>query len=387
MSQHPATNSARQVRSAAALRDWRDPVYRWRDRLLGSPRFQRWALALPIARGVAQRSERELFDLCAGFVYSQVLLACVRLGVLGALAEQPLTAACLARRIGLPPPATERLLDAAAGLRLVARRSGGRYGLGLLGAAVTGNAGVAAMIAHHAMLYDDLADITGLLRGGGPPDTRLATYWAYAGAAQPAGLTSEAVQDYTALMSASQPLVAGDVLDAYPIARHRKLLDVGGGAGGFLVAAAQRSAELEVILFDLPAVAASAADTFAAAGLSARARAVGGDFLADPLPRGADAISLVRVLLDHDDAAAARILGACRAALPQGGVLLLAEPMVGQAGTVGDVYFNLYLLAMGRGRPRSIAALRTLLGAAGFARVRHVKTRRPLMTSLLIAHA
>ena len=43
-------------------------------------------------------------------------------------------------------------------------------------------------------------------------------------------------------MAASQPLVAQEVLDAYPLARHRCLLDVGGGDGAFLAAAAARYA-------------------------------------------------------------------------------------------------------------------------------------------------
>ena len=57
---------------------WRD----WRNRLLMSPRFQRAAAAFPLTRPLARREARGLFDVVAGFVYSQVLLSCVRLGVL-----------------------------------------------------------------------------------------------------------------------------------------------------------------------------------------------------------------------------------------------------------------------------------------------------------------
>ena len=41
----------------------------------------------PLTRPIARRRARELFDLCAGFVYSQVLLACVRLRLFEILAE------------------------------------------------------------------------------------------------------------------------------------------------------------------------------------------------------------------------------------------------------------------------------------------------------------
>ncbi|MCA1416734.1 methyltransferase, partial [Bradyrhizobium sp. NBAIM20] len=70
--------------------------------------------------------------------------------------------------------------------------------------------------------------------------------------------------------------------------RHRRLLDVGGGAGAFACAAAQAAPQLEVQVFDLPAVAARAAQRFEQAGLAARCQAFGGDFFQDELPAGAD---------------------------------------------------------------------------------------------------
>mgnify|MGYP000166749854 CR=1 FL=1 len=48
-------------------------------------------------------------------------------------------------------------------------------------------------------------------------------------------------------------------------------------------------------------------------------------------------------------------------------------------------YFGLYLLAMGRGRPRSATALAAMLREAGFVSVQVRPTRLPLQTGLLIA--
>ena len=81
-------------------------------------------------------------------------------------------------------------------------------------------------------------------------------------------------------------------------------------------------------------------------------------------------------------------LRAGRAALPAGGPLLRAEPMAGTPGAeaMGDAYFGFYLLAMGRGRPRSRAELTAMLAAAGFESVRQLATRLPLQTQLLVAH-
>lgn len=366
---------------------WLDRGLAIRDRLLASPAFRRWAAAFPLTRPVARRRTRALFDLCAGFVYALVLHACVRLRLFETLAEGPQSTAVLARRMGLSADAAERLLSAAASLRLAARRGEGRYGLGPLGAAMVDNPGVAAMVEHHAMLYADLRDPVALLRGE-RGETELGRYWAYAGAERPAGLGAEHVAAYSALMAASQPLVAAEVLDAYPqLSRHKRLLDVGGGEGAFLTAAAERAPGLRVTLFDLPPVAERARARFAAAGLADRAEAVGGDFHADPLPTGADVVSLVRVIHDHNDDAALAILRAARRALPADGVLLLAEPMSGTPGAepVGDAYFGFYLLAMGRGRPRTPAEIQGLLRAAGFVSPRLVPTSTPLLTRLIVA--
>ena len=359
----------------------------WRDRVLADRRFQRWAARFPLTRPIARRRAAGLFDLVAGFVYSQVLLACVRLRLFEILAEGPQTLSTLAARLALPEDGAQRLLAAAVSLKLVQRRSGGRYGLGPLGAPLVGDTAIAAMVEHHAALYADLRDPVALLRGNAGA-TALSQYWPYAGE-QPGALTSERAQEYSALMSASQPLVAEQVLAAYPLARHRCLLDVGGGEGTFLKAVAAQVPGLQLMMFDLPAVAERARERLAEAGLAHRATPFGGSFFDDALPTGADIVTLVRVLFDHSDARALAILQAARRALPPGGTLLIAEPMAGTPGAeaMGDAYFGFYLLAMGKGRSRTAADLSRLLHAAGFVHARLLRTPMPLQTQVLIAVA
>ena len=360
---------------------WTDRAWSVRDRILASPRFRRWAASFPATRPIARRRAKALFDLCAGFVYSQVLLAFVQLRLFDILAEGPKTAAAIALRCGLSADAASRLLEAAAGLRLATRRSGGRYGLGPLGAALVGNPAVTEMVSHHPLLYADLRDPVALLRGEAGV-TALSQYWPYAGSSPVGG---EQAAPYSALMAASQTMIADEVLDAYPLRRHRCLLDVGGGDGAFIAQALRRTPGLRAVGFDLPAVAARARQRFAS---EPRVQVIGGDFHADALPHGADVASLIRVIHDHDDAAAMRLLRAVRQALPSGGTLLLAEPMADTAGAqpVGS-YFAFYLLAMGSGRPRTRAELAAMLAAASFHRIRRARTSTPLLTQLLVATA
>jgi len=364
----------------------------WYDRKLTSPQFRAFASRFPLTRPLARRRVRALFDLCAGFVYTQTLLACVRLRVFEYLRDGPVAEAALVARLGLSPAAAATLLGAAESLKLVARRRGGRWGLGALGAAMVDNPGVTAMVEHHALVYRDLADPVALLRrakGAAGDSNQLAGYWPYAEVAQPSALRDEQVAAYTALMAASQPFIAEEVLAAYRFGGHRRLLDVGGGDGSFLRAVGAQAPELDLMLFDLPAVAERGRVRFAEAGLAGRARCFGGDFATDPLPEGADIVSLVRVIHDHDDAKALAILRNVRRALPAGGTLLLAEPMSGTPGAepVMEAYFGFYLLAMGTGRPRRPAELAAMLAAAGFGAPRLLPTHTPLLARVMTAKA
>ena len=338
-------------------------------------------------RRVANRRARALFDLCAGFVYSQVLLACVQLRVLERLHEEPQPLHSLAEQLALDPSATERLLRAAISLRLAERDRHGLYRVGPLGAPLIANPALGRMIEHHVLLYRDLRDPVALLQEQ-PAETELSRYWSYARAADPRDARPAAAEPYTELMGATQRLVARNVLDRYSLGRHRRLLDIGGGDGTFLMEASARSPDLELALFELPAVAEEARQNLDEFIESGRARVFEGDFLRDPLPTGADLMSLVRVIHDHDDESALTILHSVRNALAPRGRLLVAEPLADTPGAepVGDAYFGFYLLAMGRGRARTYGELKSLLRRARFGRVRRIRTRQPLITGLIVAH-
>ncbi|MGQ0672635.1 MAG: methyltransferase [Hyphomicrobium sp.] len=363
-----------------------DRLYALRDHLLADARFQRFAAAFPLTRGIARRRARAVFDLCAGFVYSQVTFACIELGLLELLRGGPLALDEIARRTSMTTGRARTLLDAASALGLVAKRGGDRYGLGMHGAAMLANSGISRMIEHHALLYADLADPVKLLRSGeaGPA---LSRYWPYAVAAQPEALAADDVAAYTELMSASQSLVAEQVLDVYPFHRHRTLLDLGGGDGTFLRAVARRHRQLRLMLLDLPAVAGLARQKCAEQGFGDRVDIFAGNFLVEPLPKGADVATLVRVVHDHDDPAVARLFAALRHALGENGTLVIVEPLAGTPGAeaMGDAYFGFYLMAMGSGRPRSFGHLAGMLRTAGFSRVRSIPTRVPLQTSIVVA--
>jgi demethylspheroidene O-methyltransferase len=347
----------------------------WLVRLAASRRFQAIAARVPGLRRIARAEGTALFDLVAGFVHSQVLMALVELRVLHLLQGGPLAADALGGICGVEAGRMQVLLQAGAGLGLLRRQRDGRFALALRGASLLGVPGLEGMIRHHKALYADLADPVAFLRGG--QETELARFWPYVFGGQGDPAVSAT---YSTLMAESQVLVAEDTLRLVDLKGVARLMDVGGGTGAFLAAVSVAYPALKLDLFDLPVV-------LAGSRLGGRVTLHPGSFRDDPLPVGADAISLVRVLYDHDDSTVARLLSAVHAALPAGGRIIVSEPMSGgdRPCRTTDVYFAMYTMAMQTGRTRSPEEIAGFLAGAGFANIRIHRGFRPFITSAVTA--
>ena len=357
----------------------------WIARLIARPGVQAAVARMPLLRRLARRDGAALFDVVAGFVRAQVLLAVVELELPARLMDGPRTPEDLARDTGLAPDRMEILLQAAAALGLLHRRRDGRFALARQGAALAGVPGLAGMIRHHGAFYADMADPVALLRG--TVDTALARFWPYVFGATETPPPPSVTAAYSDLMAESQTLVAQDTLAWVRFGGVRRVLDVGGGSGAFSVALCAAHPAILATVLDLPAVAPLAEARIAAAGMSGRVSFVAGSFRDGPLPSGADMITLVRVLYDHADATVAALLARAFDALPPGGRLVISEPMSGgeRPDPAGDVYFAFYTLAMRTGRARSAARIAELCRTAGFTGLRCHRSRRPFVTSVVEA--
>jgi demethylspheroidene O-methyltransferase len=365
-----------------------DRIFIYKDRLIANRKFQRIAARIPFINTISKSRAKDVFDLMAGFVYSQILLACVRIRLFEHLANGPLSLDELSLRVDLPVKGLERLLLGAKSLGLVETR-GERYALGTLGAPLVGNQALLSMIEHHSALYQDLRDPLALLRGD-LKEKALENYWPYI-TEKSEELKSlsetEKVSQYSALMSDSLPLVADEIIDSYSFNQHECLLDIGGGQGTFIHLLSPYARHLNFKLFDLPGVAQLAQKNLDQTLGVGRVECHGGDFFNDSLPTGADVVTLIRVLFDHDDARVKRLLKSIYDSLPKGGKLLVAEPMAETEDipAMGQAYFGFYLLAMGRGRPRSAEEIKTFLREAGFQHTKSVKNMMKINAQIIVA--
>ncbi len=352
---------------------------RWRNALVGSARFQAFANRFWPLRLIARKRARDLFSIVSGFIHSQILFACVETGLFALLATQPRSTAEIAAHLGMEEGQANRLLESALALKLIRRDRTMRWWLDDAGAVVHGNAGIAAMIRHHAMVYHDLADPVALLKDPHAP-TRTQAFWSYVRGPQ---VSDHHARQYSQLMTSSQDTLIDEVLDAHDFSRHSTLLDIGGGEGAFLKAAGKKYPNLKLQLFDLPAVSQITKPGEHPVSLQRFA----GNFFEDELPRGADCISLLRVVCDHEDDRIVIVLKKIHDALPPGGVLLVAEPMAGAnlEQSLAAAYFGFYFLAMRSGRCRTPKHIISLMKQAGFSDFVVRPTRAPLAAGLVEA--
>jgi SAM-dependent methyltransferase len=127
-------------------------------------------------------------------------------------------------------------------------------------------------------------------------------FWAYLDANPPISASFDATMAVDAANAA--------VADGYDWTTVRHVADIGGGTGTLIAEVLRRNPRLRGTLADLPETAARARQYLSGLGLDGRCEVVGQSFF-DPLPAGADAYLLSRVIHDWDDAAASAILRRC----------------------------------------------------------------------------
>jgi SAM-dependent methyltransferase len=111
----------------------------------------------------------------------------------------------------------------------------------------------------------------------------------------------------------------------YSFKAHRVLLDVAGASGGISIGLRRRNPHLRCIVFDLPEAEEYARRCIGEAGNDELIRFVGGSFLTDDLPHGADVALLSNIIHNWPEAQDRALLAKIHDALEPGGTLLVKE--------------------------------------------------------------
>jgi len=156
------------------------------------------------------------------------------------------------------------------------------------------------------------------------------------------------------------------------------VVDVGGGAGGQLMAVLRRNPHLKGVLADLPSVVERARVGLEAGGFADRIQCEGIDMFA-AVPAGGDVYMMGNIIHDWGDEDAVKILSNCAAVLNEGGRVALVEQLVPPRNTADlALAIDLEMLVMTEGgQQRTLEEFNSLVKLAGLELRRVVETESP----------
>jgi hypothetical protein len=266
-------------------------------------------------------------DMITAGHLSRVIQIAVRLNVPDLVAEGCRTTAELAAATGTHGGALERLLRALVANNLCAKHEGDTWELTALGETLRSDSPTAC---HRAALYWGLDSVRAAwdrldysLRTGLPafsPANGSLFFQHMADNTEDGGVFDE-------FMTANQRERAAIHAASIDCRGLRRVVDVGGGEGAFLIELAKRNPHLGGTVLELPHVSARARQQVTRERLQERVAVSEGSFF-EAIPKGADAYVLSAIVHDWPDDQALRILRACRAAMTGDAVLFIVEQVV-----------------------------------------------------------
>ena len=275
----------------------------------------------------AAQGRARLVQQLFGLFPAQVMTALVELGVPEQLDAGARTTADLAAATGSHEPSLRRLLRAAVALGLVEHQDSSAVALTETGALL--RPGVCGSVRNLVLLWGGEHGWRSWGRLGHSVRTGRTAHDDLYGRGYFDGLADPERQAvFVAAMAEIARVAAPGIAAAVPLARHQRLVDVGGGSGTLLAELLVAHPHLTGVLFDLPASVAEGRAVLEKAGVADRAETVDGSFF-EYVPPGADAYLLKSVLHDWDDEPVfVAVLRACRAAMADDAVLYVVEPVV-----------------------------------------------------------
>ena len=359
--------------------------YRLKVNAFSSTKFHDAIAKIPIIRTLVSYEGNRIHEVMSGFVYSQILHLLISLGIFQFLKKGGRSLDEVSQFLEIANKRSLLLLRGGCALNLICFKRN-KYWLTRMGAQIIGVPGLMDMIRHNQILYRDLINPVTLLQGS--RETELSHFWPYVRKeAEKKEISKKVSSEYSSLMQTSQRLVAEQTLQSYSFRGAKRVLDIGGGTGAFLLLVKSKYPQIEATVFDLPNVIRVAKTKKHESNRLAKLTLYPGDFLKDDFPSNQDVICLVRVLYDHEDSTVELLLKRIYEALPKGGSLLITEPMSGgrKAMRSSDCYFSFYTLAMMTGRVRSFEEHKAILLKSGFSNIVKHSVSAPFITQVMSA--
>jgi hypothetical protein len=332
--------------------------------------------AFPAVRD--QSAAYSLLDLIQGSVITQAIAAAAKLGIADVLADGPLPAEEIAKRVGTDPEATYRLLRTLSGYSVFAVAPDGRFELtptaGALREDAPDSMRCMAILMGHPLLWEEWTDLINSVRTGQaslPQRRGMGTFEFFMANPEYAGVFFEGFRALSG--SETEPVVA-----AYDFSRFATIVDVGGGRGTLLAQILSKAPGSRGVLYDSEQSTAEAPGVFEEAGVGERVTIENGTYF-DKLPAGADAYVLKHILHDFKEPECIALLKNVREAAAPGSKVLVVEYVLdgNNERHLGNI-IDLWLLLLLGAKERTLPEYTELFAHAGLKVTRAVPTALPL---------
>ena len=305
-----------------------------------------------------------LLSLGTSFQASQVLFESVRLGLFDLLDTKPLSAASIARRLGLAPAALDRLLRVLLEMGILLKNASCYRNTALSKKYLCSKSpwNIGDFFVHRQSLQQPWSELQFSLKNNymvRPNQNRLADY-------------PRQLKKFMGAMDALGRLKCEHMWEHLPMEGHRRMLDLGGGIGTYAVSFCKRYSGLHGVVFDLPDVARLARRNIQKAGLQKRVTAVAGECLADDLPPGSfDLVFISNLLHIYNENDCKRIVKKAIAVLAKGGTLVVHDYIFGIGDSVSVSLFDMtMLIGTPQGRCYEQADIACWLRAEGIKKIK-----------------
>jgi hypothetical protein len=335
--------------------------------------------ALAAAKPEARPSPPEqIFQLLVGKHITYGLSAIATLGVADQMSATPKNVDELALAVGAQPGPLYRVMRMLASLGVFAEGPGKSFALTPVGECLKTDAPVS--IRYLAMAWGDSWSTRAFERFVDSVRTGVdATTLAFGKHAfELFAEIPEQAETFHRAMTSLSVFGAKAVTEAYDFSGLTRLADVGGGHGMLLASILKAYPALQGVLYDLPEVAAGAADHNSFIDCGGRACIETGSFF-ERVPAGCDAYILKHIIHDWDDQRSQRILSLIREQLPANGRVLVCEMVVpDSAAPAPSKFLDIEMLALTPGgKERTAQEFADLFASAGLRLTRIVPTNSP----------
>jgi SAM-dependent methyltransferase len=318
-----------------------------------------------------------LVDSFSAMMNAKAILAANELGLFNALSGGPLAIAELSRRLGATGPGVERLVDAlAASGYLVVR--GKRCRLSRLSRKWLVHSSptyIGHMLQHVNDLWAVWRNLEEAVITGGPPaddyqDWLRSEEYRWMLRRHIVGLRD------TARLSAPELLRSVRLPGAKGASgadSELRLLDIGGGHGGYSIAFCDKYPRLTATVFDLDTTSEIGREIVEREQMSERVRFQTGDFLSDDFGSGYDAALYFNILHNYSEADNRRVLEKAYRALRPGGVMVAWDIFKEDSGAPAllPALMGLHMLVASGGTSYRLEEVDGWLREIGFSSVRH----------------